>query len=276
MNLNKAQYHPKYEYNQFPVPLAKTVFNQKMCETLSNLQKMDKKKHWLQADLSIITPSTFSKLLLIVVSLLFKLLLPSYKKNALEFFFGINPRKSSLVLMKMGKDLPDQYKISTVYGAALIHFGKLFPNHKIQWDVEVLKLKSNYQHAWANNCLGAHYLKMNQNGKAIDYFLMAKIQGHIEAEYNLGITYCNIGEGERAIPLFKKAAENNFASAQFNLGTLYYEKKDFEKAGMWWKKSYDNKHPKALLRLEKLQRKLKETESKEIDYNANRNNLFSQ
>ena len=258
MNLNKAQYHPKYEYNQFPVPLAKTAFNQKMCETLSNLQKMEKKKHWLQADLSIIAPSTFSKLFLIVVSLLFKLFLPSYKKNALEFFFGINPRKSSQVLMKMGKDLPDQNKISTVYGAALIHFGKLFPNHKIQWDVEVLKLKSNYQHAWASNCLGVNYLKMDQKERAIDYFQMAVSQGHIEAAFNLGIIYYKISEYERAIYFFKKAAEENFAPAQFNLGRLFYEKKDFHKAFMWWTRSYENNYPKALLCLEKLQPKLKE------------------
>lgn len=258
MKLNKTHHHSRYEYNESSIPLLKATLNQKMCETLSKLQKMDKKNHWLQADLSIYAPSTFSKLILIVVSLLFKLLLPSYKKSALEFFFGINPRKSSLVLMKMGKDLPDQYKISTVYGAALIHFGKLFPNHKIQWDVEILNLKSKYRHAWANNCLGVNYLKMNQYERAISYFQMAVGQGHIEAAFNLGITYCKIGEREIAIHFFKKAAKNNFASAQFNLGTLYYEKKDFQKAGMWWKRSAGNNHPKALLCLEKLQRKLKE------------------
>ena len=147
MTLNKPLYHRRHEYNGSTIPLVKTTYSQKMYETLSNLQNMEKKKHWLQADLSIYAPFTFSKLLLFVISFFFKLLLPSYKERALEFFFGINLRKSSMVLMKMGKDLPDQYKISTVYGAALIHFGQLFPNHKIQWDVEILNLKSKYQHA---------------------------------------------------------------------------------------------------------------------------------
>ena len=51
---------------------------------------------------------------------------------------------------------------------------------------------------------------------------------------------------------------------------MEYEEKNFRKAFKWCKKSVENNHPKALLRLEKLQRKLKKTESKEIDYNRPR------
>ena len=81
--------------------------------------------------------------------------------------------------------------------------------------------------------------------KAVIYYRMAAMKGHVGAQFNLGYCYAN-GDGTekdmaQAVTWYRKAAEQGYATAQCNLG-VYYEsgngvKKDMTQAITWYRKA---------------------------------------
>ncbi|KAF9110025.1 hypothetical protein BGX27_006862 [Mortierella sp. AM989] len=93
--------------------------------------------------------------------------------------------------------------------------------------------------------------------KAIECFLKAARQGHIDALCYMGLMY-GMGQGvqqdySKAIKWYQKAANQGYARAQFHLGTVYYNGYgvilDYSKAVKWYQKAASQGHSDAQFKL---------------------------
>ena len=90
------------------------------------------------------------------------------------------------------------------------------------------------------------YLKMGQDGKALDYLqkALAIKPKFVPGLYNLGIYYKKQGQTDKAVKLLSQAAANadrsNKYLAYFTLGEIYQANKEYDKAIASYNKSLED------------------------------------